>query len=66
VWSDHYQTGSTTLAGAAGYALYRMPQNILVTGYTYVAEYDGSTTVGFTLNLNSSTGVVGSSTGDQC
>ena len=60
---------SATLAGAAGYALYRMPQNILVTSivaYTHVAEYDGTATVGFTYTLNSSTGVVGSSTGIEC
>mgnify|MGYP000232583073 CR=1 FL=1 len=60
---------SATLAGAAGYALYRMPQNQLITAlvaYTHVAEYDGTATVGFTYTLNSSTGVVGSSTGDEC
>jgi len=57
---------STTLVDAAGYALYRMPQNTLITGYTYVAEYDGFTTVSNNYTLDSTTGVVGSDTGYAC
>jgi len=62
---------STTLVGAAGSALYRMPQNTLVTGYTYVAECDGvappgGVTTSNNYTLNSSTGVVGSDTGYSC
>ena len=59
---------STNLAGAVGYALYRMPQNTLITGYTHVAEWDTVelTTISSNYNLNSTTGVVGSSTGYTC
>jgi hypothetical protein len=57
---------STNLAGAVGAALYRQPQNILVTGYDFVGEYDGFSVVGDVYNLNSSTGVVGSTTSISC
>ncbi len=59
---------ATGLAGAVGYALYREPQNTLITGYTHVAEWDGveETTTTPNYNLNSTTGVVGSSTGYTC
>ena len=59
---------STDLAGAVGYALYRMPQNILITGFTHVAQWDTieETTISNNYNLNSTTGVVGSSTGYTC
>jgi len=43
-----------------------MPQNILITGYTYVAETSGGSIDSETFNINSSTGVVGSGTGDFC
>jgi len=53
-------------ASINGAALYRMPQNILITGYTYVAETSGGNIDSETFNINSSTGVVGSGTGDFC
>jgi hypothetical protein len=43
-----------------------MPQNVVLVGYTYVAEYDGSGTTSETYNINSSTGQIGSGTGDFC
>lgn len=33
---------STTLTGAVGATLYRMPQNAILTGYTYVRDEDGT------------------------
>jgi len=53
-------------ASIDGAALYRMPQNILITDYTFVGEYDGSSITGEIYNINSITGVVGSGTGDFC
>ena len=53
-------------ASINGAALYRMPQNILITGYTYVAETSGGNIDSETFNINSSTGVVGSGTGNFC
>jgi hypothetical protein len=43
-----------------------MPQNVLITGYTFVGEYDGSSVTGQIYNINSSTGIVGSGTGEFC
>ena len=59
---------SATLGGAVGYALYRLPQQILITGYTYVAEYDPLTTsiISNVFNLDVGTGVVGADTGYAC
>ena len=53
-------------ASINGAALYRMPQNTLITGYTYVAETSGGSIDSETFNINSSTGVVGSGTGNFC
>jgi hypothetical protein len=55
-------------AAADNAILYRMPQNVVLVGYTYVAEYEAATTsiVSETFNLNSSTGQIGSGTGDFC
>jgi hypothetical protein len=59
---------ATGLAGAVGSALYRMPQNTLITGFTRVAQWDSTlnTTLSSIYNLNSTTGVVGSDTGYEC
>jgi hypothetical protein len=56
------------LADAAtdGAILYRMPQDILLTGYSFVAEELGGMIISETFNLNSSTGQVGTGTGDFC
>jgi hypothetical protein len=43
-----------------------MPQDILLTGYTYVAEELGGIIVSETFNLDSTTGEVGTGTGDFC
>jgi hypothetical protein len=53
-------------AAADNAILYRMPQNVVLVGYTYVAEYVGGSIDSETFNLNSSTGQVGSGTGDFC
>lgn len=53
-------------ASIDGAALYRMPQNVLITGYTYVGEYDGNSITSEIFNINTNTGVVGSGTGEFC
>ena len=57
---------ATGLAGAVGSTLYRSPQNTLITGFTRVAGYDGTTLTTSTYTLNSTTGVLGSDTGFEC
>ena len=57
---------ATGLSGSVGSALYRSPQNTLITGFTRVAEYDGTILTTSTYLLNSTTGVLGSDTGFEC
>jgi len=57
---------SPNLGAAVGAALYRMPQNVLITGYTYVAEDDGFTTTSSIYEISTFTGVVGSDTLSGC
>jgi hypothetical protein len=57
---------SPNLGAAVGAALYRMPQNVLITGYTYVAEDDGFSPTSNIYEISTFTGVVGNDTTQGC